>query len=224
VLFCPPGCRHETAYFALLSALLAAGCSHAPRHRTRAAPPPLAECISRKAPPAKPTVQPGWSGQYFAIAAAHPLASDAGLEILQAGGSAVDAAIAAQMVLTLVEPQSSGIGGGAFLMHYDGREITAFDGRETAPAGVSETLFTRADGKPMAFREAVVGGRAVGVPGTVRMLEMAHAEYGRLPWSRLFAPAISARRGWLPAQPSPVHPAQKRARPAQGSQGRAVFL
>ncbi|MFW5395004.1 MAG: gamma-glutamyltransferase 1 [Candidatus Accumulibacter regalis] len=187
----------KPAYFVLLSALFAAGCSQVPTtsHTSNAA---AASGVHQPEGTSAPTVQPGWSGQYFAIAAAHPLASDAGLEILQAGGSAVDAAIAAQMVLTLVEPQSSGIGGGAFLMHYDGREITAFDGRETAPAGVSETLFTRADGKPMAFREAVVGGRAVGVPGTVRMLEMAHAEYGRLPWSRLFAPAIALAEDGFP--------------------------
>ena len=144
------------------------------------------------------TAQPGWSGRKFAIAAAHPLASDAGLQMLQAGGSAVDAAIAAQMVLTLVEPQSSGIGGGAFLMHYDGRDVVAFDGRETAPASASEALFIRPDGKPMAFREAVVGGRAVGVPGTVRMLEMAHAEYGRLPWAQLFRPAIALAEEGFP--------------------------
>ncbi|HOG03887.1 MAG TPA: gamma-glutamyltransferase family protein, partial [Accumulibacter sp.] len=117
-------------------------------------------------------------------------ASAAGLAMLQAGGAAVDAAVAAQMVLTLVEPQSSGIGGGALLLHYDGRDTVAFDGRETAPAAVSETLFSKPDGQPMRFHEAVVGGRAVGVPGTVRLLEMAHAEYGKLPWASLFEPAI----------------------------------
>src|SRR5690606_36969669 len=101
----------------------------------------------------------------FAVAAANPLATDAGYQVLRAGGSAIDAAIAVQMVLTLVEPQSSGIGGGAFLLHSNGREVEAFDGRETAPSAVDERLFLGADGKPLAFYDAVVGGRSVGVPG-----------------------------------------------------------
>ena len=114
-----------------------------------------------------------------------------------AGGSAVDAAIAVQMVLALVEPQSSGIGGGAFLLHFDGKDVEAYDGRETAPAAADERLFMGADGKPLPFYEAVVGGRAVGVPGAVRMLEMAHRQHGRLPWARLFEPAIAlAERGF----------------------------
>lgn len=139
------------------------------------------------------TDKPGWATQHFAVAAAHPLATDAGYKILKAGGSAVDAAIAVQMVLGLVEPQSSGIGGGSFLLHHDGkRNITeAFDGRETAPAAARETLFLNADGKPMAFYDGVVGGRAVGVPGTVQMLEDAHRQHGKLPWAQLFAPAIA---------------------------------
>ena len=103
----------------------------------------------------------------------------------------MDAAVAVQMVLTLVEPQSSGIGGGAFMLHFNGRETEAFDGRETAPAGASDKLFINADGKPMPFIEAVVGGRSVGVPGTTRMLEMAHQTHGKLPWAKLFDPAIS---------------------------------
>jgi gamma-glutamyltranspeptidase/glutathione hydrolase len=95
------------------------------------------------------------------------------------------------MVLGLVEPQSSGIGGGAFLMHYDGREVEAFDGRETAPAAVDENLFVRSGGQPLPFHEAAVGGRAVGVPGALRMLEMAHGKHGKLPWAQLFVPAIT---------------------------------
>ena len=148
-------------------------------------------------PPAQPegssgyTEKPGWATSKFAVAAANPLATDAGYQVLKAGGSAVDAAIAVQMVLTLVEPQSSGIGGGAFMLHFNGRETQAFDGRETAPAAVTDKLFINADGKPMPFIEAVVGGRSVGVPGTVRMLEMAHQQHGKLPWSKLFDPAIS---------------------------------
>jgi gamma-glutamyltranspeptidase / glutathione hydrolase len=125
------------------------------------------------------------------VAAANPLASRAGLQMLQAGGSAIDAAVAVQMVLTLVEPQSSGIGGGAFLMHWDGRTLQALDGRETAPAAADERLFLQASGQPMAFMQAAVGGRAVGVPGVVRMLEAAHRQHGRLPWAQLFEPAIA---------------------------------
>lgn len=136
------------------------------------------------------TAKPGWATSKFAVAAANPLATDAGYQVLRAGGSAVDAAIAVQMVLTLVEPQSSGIGGGAFLLHFNGRAVEAFDGRETAPAAADERLFLGADGKPLAFYDAVVGGRSVGVPGTVKVLEMAHRQYGKLPWAALFQPAI----------------------------------
>ena len=137
------------------------------------------------------TAKPGWATQRFAVAAANPLATDAGYQILKAGGSAVDAAIAVQMVLTLVEPQSSGIGGGAFLLHYDGKRTQAFDGRETAPAAADEKLFLGPDGKPLPFHTAVVGGRSVGVPGAVRMLELAHRQHGKLPWAALFQPAIT---------------------------------
>ena len=137
------------------------------------------------------TEKPGWQTAKFAVAAANPLATDAGYQVLKAGGSAVDAAIAVQMVLTLVEPQSSGIGGGAFLMHFDGKSVEAYDGRETAPAAANENLFIKPDGKPMAFIEGVVGGRSVGVPGTVRMLELAHQQHGKLPWAALFQPAIT---------------------------------
>ena len=137
------------------------------------------------------TEKPGWASTRFSIAAANPLAANAGYQILQAGGSAVDAAIAVQMVLALVEPQSSSIAGGAFLMHFNGREVEAFDGRETAPAAATERLFIGADGQPMAFYDAVVGGRSVGTPGAVRMLEMAHQQYGKLPWAQLFQPAIA---------------------------------
>ncbi|NMJ43977.1 gamma-glutamyltransferase [Roseomonas sp. JC162] len=125
------------------------------------------------------------------VAAGHPLAAEAGLEMLRAGGSAVDAAVATQMVLTLVEPQSSGIGGGALLLHFQGGSgrIVAWEGREAAPAAAGPDLFLR-DGRPMPFLQAVASGRSVGVPGTVAMLEAAHREHGRLPWARLFDPAI----------------------------------
>lgn len=136
------------------------------------------------------TEKPGWQTSTFAVAAANPLAADAGYQILKAGGSALDAAIAVQMVLTLVEPQSSGIGGGAFLMHFDGKTVEAYDGREIAPVAADEDLFLKSDGKPMLFMEGAVGGRSVGVPGVVRMLEQAHHQHGQLPWATLFEPAI----------------------------------
>ncbi len=144
------------------------------------------------------SAKPGWATRHYAVAAANPLATAAGLQMLRSGGSALDAAIAVQMVLTLVEPQSSGIGGGAFLMHWDGQQVQAFDGRETAPAEADERLFLQADGRPMALRAAVVGGRSVGVPGVVRMLEMAHRQHGKLPWASLFQPAIAlAEQGFV---------------------------
>lgn len=126
------------------------------------------------------------------ISAANPLASEAGREMLRAGGSAVDAAIAAQMVLTLVEPQSSGIGGGAFLMHFrkSDRNVEAYDGRETAPTTIRPDAFLTADGKRRSFRDVSTGGAAVGVPGVIRMLALAHRDHGKLPWARLFDPAI----------------------------------
>lgn len=137
------------------------------------------------------TEKPGWQSSRFAVAAANPLATDAGYQVIKAGGSALDAAVAVQMVLTLVEPQSSGLGGGAFLLHFDGRSVQAYDGRETAPAAADEQLFLKPDGQPMAFSEGVVGGRSVGVPGSLRMLELAHRQHGQLPWASLFQPAIT---------------------------------
>ena len=147
------------------------------------------------------TAKPGWTYQRQAVAAANPLATEAGLQMLRAGGSAVDAAVAVQMVLTLVEPQSSGIGGGAFLMHFDGKKVRAFDGRETAPAAATDKLFLGADGKPMPFLQAVVGGRSVGVPGTLAMLALAHRQHGKLPWARLFEPAIQLSEQGFPVSP-----------------------
>lgn len=123
-------------------------------------------------------------------AAANPLAAEAGREMLRQGGSAIDAAIAMQAVLTLVEPQSSGIGGGAFIMLWDGHNVQAYDGRETAPAGATQRLFLKGDGTPMAFTDAQIGGRSVGTPGVLRALEMAHKKSGHLPWAKLFEPAI----------------------------------
>lgn len=143
--------------------------------------------------------------QRSVVASAHPLASQTGLEILQAGGSAVDAAIAVQMVLGLVEPQSSGIGGGAFLLHSHGvgvnRRLQAFDGRETAPSGVHESLFLDAQGVPLSFFKAAVGGRSVGTPGTLKMLALAHQQHGKLPWARLFEPVIQMAKNGFAVSP-----------------------
>src|SRR5262245_17557110 len=117
--------------------------------------------------------------QQAMIATANPLATEAGYDILQQGGSAVDAAIATQMVLGLTEPQSSGIGGGALLLLYDGTQVVAFDGRETAPAAATPDRFLDAQGRPLAWRDAVIGGRSVGVPGVLKVLDMAHKQYGK---------------------------------------------
>jgi gamma-glutamyltranspeptidase / glutathione hydrolase len=130
--------------------------------------------------------------QKYMAAAANPLATEAGRQMLRAGGSAADAAVAIQLVLNIVEPQSSGIGGGAFFVYWDEkmRKVVTLDGRETAPMAATPNLFIGADGKPLAFMEAVVGGRAVGVPGTVRLLETAHKRWGKLSWEQVIAPAL----------------------------------
>ncbi len=126
------------------------------------------------------------------VVAAHPLAAQAGAEILERGGSAVDAAIAVQMVLTLVEPQSSGIGGGGFMLVWDAerRRLAGYDGRETAPAAARPDRFLQDDGTPLPFMTAVTSGKSIGVPGILRMLALAHERHGRLPWPQLFEPAI----------------------------------
>jgi len=130
--------------------------------------------------------------QRFMVAAADPLAVEAGLEILRAGGSAADAAVAVQLVLGLTEPQSSGLGGGAFVLHWSERErrVRSYDGRESAPAAAQPDRFLDRRGNPEEFMLAVASGRAVGVPGVPALLERLHREHGRLPWARLFEPAI----------------------------------
>lgn len=129
--------------------------------------------------------------RHFAVTAANPLAAQAGVQILKAGGSAMDAAVAVQAVLGLVEPQSSGIAGGAFLLHWDGRQVQALDGRETAPAAATPQMFLRPDGRPLPMREAILSGLSTGTPGVLAMLAEGHRLHGRLPWARLFEPAIA---------------------------------
>ena len=131
-------------------------------------------------------------GKKFMIAAANPYASKTGFDILEKGGSAIDAAIGVQMVLTLVEPQSSGIGGGAFILHWDknNKVLTTFDGRETAPKASTPAMFFDEKGKAVPWIKAVVGGRSVGVPGVLKALKDAHNKYGKLPWDSLFDDAI----------------------------------
>jgi gamma-glutamyltranspeptidase/glutathione hydrolase len=134
---------------------------------------------------------------------ANPLATDAAVEILHAGGTAADAAIAAQLVLNLVEPQSSGLGGGGFLLYHDAREqrLRAYDGRETAPAAARPERFLGTDGKPLPFQEAAVGGRSVGVPGLPALLDLVYRNHGRTLWPRLFAPALRLAIEGFPLSP-----------------------
>jgi len=137
------------------------------------------------------------------VAAANPLAVDAGVEILRRGGDAIDAAVAVQAVLGLVEPQSSGIGGGAFLLYYDAtsRQVTAYDGREVAPAGATPSLFIDAAGRPLDFATAILGGRSTGVPGAVAMLARAQRDHGRTPWNQLFGDAVNLARAGFSVSP-----------------------
>ncbi|MCP5412386.1 MAG: gamma-glutamyltransferase [Alphaproteobacteria bacterium] len=152
------------------------------------------------------TIKPGFVQPFAAhemVAAANPLAAEAGLEMLKAGGSAVDAAIAVQMVLNLVEPESSGIGGGAFMLAFDPKTktTTSFDGRELAPASATPGMFLGPDGKARSKLQVIPGGLSVGVPGVIAMLQMAHDKYGKLPWARLFQPAIKLARDGFPVGP-----------------------
>ncbi|RVT82620.1 gamma-glutamyltransferase [Rhodobacteraceae bacterium CCMM004] len=133
------------------------------------------------------------TAQSYMVAAANPLAVEAGVAVLEAGGSAADAMVAVQAVLGLVEPQSSGLGGGAFLVYYDAAsgELTTLDGRETAPLAATPRLFQDDAGEPLGFWDAVVGGRSVGTPGTPRLMEVAHRKWGRANWGSLFDAAIA---------------------------------
>ena len=153
---------------------------------------PTAPALAQRAPAGAPQAGPKSAVLPRAlVSAANPLAAEAGLKVLRAGGGAVDAAVAIQAVLGLVEPQSSGLGGGAFMVYYDAqtRTVTAYDGRETAPAAAGPDLFLGEDGRPLPRGQAVLSGRSTGVPGAVAMLGLAHKDLGRLPWSSLFGEA-----------------------------------
>jgi gamma-glutamyltranspeptidase/glutathione hydrolase len=156
-----------------------------------------------------PELPSGWTDKSLVfthrdmVAAANPLAVAAGVEILGLGGSAVDAAVAVQMVLGLVEPQSSGLGGGAFITTYTaaGGGVETYDGRETAPSKATPSYFIGANGQPLGFTAAVIGGLSTGVPGAVKALELAHREKGKLPWAVLFNPAIRLAEGGFALSP-----------------------
>ncbi len=185
----PGGALRKALMAGLLAALLPAlgACETLPGVGGGEKPSAKAPAITApaKAEPAK-----------YMISSANRHASEAGLEILRAGGSAVDAVIAAQMVLGLVEPQSSGIGGGAFMIYFDAKsgDISSYDGRETAPASAGPDMFLDADAKRRKFQDVLPGGLSVGVPGALKMLEKLHKSYGKLPWKDLFASAIKLAR------------------------------
>jgi gamma-glutamyltranspeptidase / glutathione hydrolase len=171
---------------------LLAGCTLGP---PVARAPALAEIASGQ------QAKPARDFKRHAVAAAHPLAAEAAVQVLREGGNALDAAIAGALVLGVAEPQSSGIGGGSLLLHWNGQRLRAWDGRETAPAAASESLFLRTDGTPWPLREAQRSGLAVGVPGAVAAWAAAHRAGGKLPWSRLVQPAITLAREGAPIGP-----------------------
>jgi gamma-glutamyltranspeptidase/glutathione hydrolase len=165
----------------------------------------VAACRTIPTPAPEPATTPGSpaSAVRAGISAANPIAVDAGLEVLRDGGSAVDAAVAVQAMLGLVEPQSSGLGGGAFMLHYDAQThtVTAFNGRETAPAGATPDMFLDENGEPLGYADAVTSGRATGVPGAIAMLGEAHERFGKRPWRELFGAAVrAAEQGFVVPQ------------------------
>ncbi len=177
--------RLRAAVVLAVGLAIAAGCSRAPSPSDRTGGADATAVAGQ-------TVAPPAADADAMVAAAHPLAVAAGLEILRAGGSAVDAAVAVEATLSLVEPQSSGFAGGGFLVHYDGetRAITVYDGREAAPAAATPDMFLDDSGATLGFRDAWASGLSVGVPGVVDMLALAHSDHGALPWADLLQPAI----------------------------------
>ena len=167
----------------------------------------LTASASNSIPDPEPST--GWQdkeavhAEHFMAVTAHPLATQAAYQILKAGGNAADAAVTTQLVLNLVEPQSSGIGGGAFMLYWDAKNqaLFSFDGRETAPAAADADYFKDSTGQLMKWREARLGPRAVGVPGTLSLLHTVHQRFGRSPWTKLFAPAITLSREGFAVSP-----------------------
>jgi gamma-glutamyltranspeptidase/glutathione hydrolase len=159
------------------------------------------------------------------VSAADPRAAEAGAEMLRAGGDAVDAALATMLALGVVEPQSSGVGGGGFMLYGDAEGgVETFDGREAAPAGADGQWFLDAQGKPLSFMTAVLSGRSVGVPGNLRLAEEAHRRHGKLPWAKLFEPAIRlARDGWTLSERGHEFLANAKNRAAHQPEGLALF-
>lgn len=172
------------------------------------------------------TPKPLVEAERHMVVAAHPLAAEAGLAMLRQGGSAIDAGIAAQMVLNLVEPQSSGIGGGAFMLYWDAaaKTLTSYDGRETAPAGATPELFLGEDGEPLPRAAAMHSGLSVGVPGVLAALWLVHDQYGRLPWAALFEPAIALAREGFAVSPRLAAMLSKADPDSFAPSARAYFL
>ena len=185
------GARTRSALFAALVAAFAAAPGAFAQQAADTVAPEGASGVAAKA-----AVQ----AERHMVVAANPLAAKAGLDVLRAGGSAADALVAVQAMLGLVEPQSSGLGGGAFLVWFDAASgtLSTFDGRETAPAAATGALFLDATGKPLDFFDAVVGGRSVGVPGVPRLLETVHARFGKRPWAELLEPAAALAEAGFP--------------------------
>lgn len=200
-----------------LAALALTACAAGPATPATTAPAAAAVVEARPAP--------DWSKGAM-VAAANPLAVEAGLEILRAGGSAVDAAIAVQAALGLVEPQSSGIGGGAFMLHYDAAtgDVSAYDGREVAPMGAQPDMFMGANGQPLPFWDAVKSGRSTGVPGVVAMLHLAWQDHGDLGWDRPWQPAARLARSGFALTPRFVEMAGQVKRFTTPGSGAAAYL
>jgi len=214
-----PGARRRIAIRLISALTLSAMVTTAP---LSALARPLPAKTAAPAPAKR--VQSG-EAAHAMVAAANPLAVAAGMRVLKAGGSAVDAAVAIQAVLGLVEPQSSGLGGGSFMVFYDAktRKVTAYDGRETAPAGANPKQFLHPDGTPMSYAEAVMGGQSSGVPGAIAMLDMAQKDHGKLAWKTLFAPAHElATQGFI-VSPRLASMIVSRAPQAHGEDAMAYF-
>ncbi len=186
----------------------------------------LAACATSAPPPVAAQPLPQALPLTGVISTADPRASEAGMAILRQGGSATDAAIAVMLALTVVEPQSSGIGGGGFYLHSDAAgQVETLDGRETAPAAATPAWFLDAGGAPLPFPQAVLSGLSIGVPGNIALAAEAHARHGSLPWAALFQPAIGlARDGWVISPRFVEFVERARDRAGHDAAGRSLFF